>query len=130
MISRVSAAHGQCDVFGDGHLGRGSGKGILKDAADIFRAAILRPAGDVGSIDAHRSLIRQKTPGHRIEQCAFAGSVRSDNRRETAFGQIEINSLQGPHLVRGAREKRFLHIPYFKHDAVSSGCASVSRRAI
>jgi hypothetical protein len=56
------------DVFRDGHLWRGTHKGVLEDPGNITCTLKILLIGDVMAIDADPALVGQKRAGKGIEQ--------------------------------------------------------------
>jgi len=109
--------HRQHDVFGNGHLGCGTGAGVLKDAADEGRPAEFRPARNIAVIQKDAAPVRFKGTGHGIEQRTLSRAVGADDGGKGTFVKFEAHLAQRPHLIGCIGEKGFRQGFNFQHDA-------------
>ena len=114
----VPALRSQRQVFGDRHVGRGTGKGILKHPADQRCPPMLRPARDVSPRQANRTPVDEYAAGHRIQQSRLAGTVRANNDRERPFFDRAVDTQKGAHFVGSSRKECLLDAAQFEHEFI------------
>ena len=77
----------------------------LERARDTFGGQPLRrETRDVLTFEANRPGVRQVKPGHQIEQRRLAGPVRADDADQFAFGEIEIDGVDGGEAAETPRQ--------------------------
>ena len=66
---------GQCQIFLNGHVGRGTLERVLEQMPDDLAALVLRRKGDVLPAQQNAALVGDKAAGDGVEQGRFARAV-------------------------------------------------------
>jgi len=76
--ARFSAAKRQREVLLDVHVGGSAHHRVLKHAAQVLRALVLREPGDVDAVDLDGALIHGVNPRHGVQERGLACAVSAD----------------------------------------------------
>ena len=91
------------DVVHDAEIAEDAAE--LEGARDAFGCQrFRRKPGDIAPFETDFAGVWPVEPGHEVEQRRLAGAIRADDADEVAFGEIEIDGVDGGQAAETARQ--------------------------
>ena len=106
---------GQRHILFNGHVRGRAFQGVLKQAAYLPRAFVVRHKGDIAPVQHHTAFVRVKFTGHSGHQSGFSRPVRANQGDKIAFLQVKAHIVQRLFLIYSAGVERFADMHKVKH---------------
>ena len=106
----------------------GTEHGVLENAPDVSRPAILRLSRHVDVIDPDRAGTGTVRSRHQVEERALSGAVATDDRDKIALRHPQIGGAQSRDLVHRTGVKRLAHTVQSDHRSPFPTAEDAARR--